>query len=83
MRKKENLHALYSMLEYCEEPYLCRRMMQLQFLGEVFDQSHCMRMCDNCKTGKRIDQKDMTHESRLLASCVQEVNESRGKITVK
>ena len=26
-RKNENLHALYSMLEYCEEPYKCRREM--------------------------------------------------------
>lgn len=24
-RKKDNLHALYSMVEYCEEPYNCRR----------------------------------------------------------
>ena len=24
-RKKENLYALYSMLDYCEEPYVCRR----------------------------------------------------------
>ncbi len=23
IRKKENLRALYSILEYCEEPYLC------------------------------------------------------------
>lgn len=28
-RKKENLHALYSILEYCEETYQCRRKMQL------------------------------------------------------
>lgn len=27
VRKKENLVALYSILEYCEEPFLCRRMM--------------------------------------------------------
>jgi bloom syndrome protein len=25
VRKKENLHALYTMLEYCEEPFKCRR----------------------------------------------------------
>ena len=33
-RKKENLYALYSILEYCEEPNICRRKMQLSFLGE-------------------------------------------------
>ena len=55
VRKKENLHALYSMLEYCEEPFLCRRMMQLQFLGETsFSSELCMRMCDNCKQGLSI-----------------------------
>ena len=27
VRKKENLHALYSILEYCEESYMCRRKM--------------------------------------------------------
>jgi len=27
VRKKENLRALYSILEYCEEPYLCRRKL--------------------------------------------------------
>jgi bloom syndrome protein len=41
VRKKENLRALYNILEYCEEPYLCRRMFQLSFLGEAFDMSHC------------------------------------------
>jgi bloom syndrome protein len=40
-RKNENLHALYSILEYCEEPYICRRKMQLNFLGEDFDEKKC------------------------------------------
>ena len=40
-RKNENLHALYAILDYCEEPYLCRRKMQLNFLGEDFDETRC------------------------------------------
>ena len=48
-RKNENLHALYSILDYCEEPYICRRKMQLKFLGEEFSESLCNAMCDNCK----------------------------------
>lgn len=27
VRKNENLHALYSILGYCEEPYTCRRKL--------------------------------------------------------
>ena len=26
-RKNENIHALYSILDYCEEPYVCRRKL--------------------------------------------------------
>ena len=48
-RKNENLHGLYSILEYCEEPYACRRKLQLQFLGEEFDEQKCDKMCDNCR----------------------------------
>jgi bloom syndrome protein len=49
-RKNENLHALYSILEYCEEPYICRRQMQLSFLGENdFQAKLCQKMCDNCR----------------------------------
>jgi superfamily II DNA helicase RecQ len=35
-RKNENLHALYKILEFCEEPYLCRRKILLNYLGEDF-----------------------------------------------
>ena len=51
VRKKENLGALYTMLEYCEEQYLCRRFMQLRFLGEDFKSENCNGMCDNCRAG--------------------------------
>lgn len=27
IRKNQNLHALYSILNYCEEPFLCRRKL--------------------------------------------------------
>ena len=40
-RKGENLHALYSILNYCEETYFCRRELQLNFLGDSFDPSLC------------------------------------------
>ena len=63
IRKDENLQALYSILEYCEEPYICRRKMQLNFLGEEFDEKKCKNMCDNCKLGLKVINKDVTQES--------------------
>lgn len=53
-RKNENLHALYSILDYCEEPFVCRRKLQLEFLGEKFDEKRCNQMCDNCMQNLKV-----------------------------
>ena len=50
-------------MEYCEEPYLCRRKMQLEFLGEAFDANSCKGMCDNCRQGLKVVEKDYTADS--------------------
>ena len=48
-RKNETLHGIYSMLDFCEEKYECRRKMILNYLGEDFDRKKCGKMCDNCQ----------------------------------
>jgi superfamily II DNA helicase RecQ len=40
-------------------------------------------MCDNCKTGMRVVEKDMTRDSLTLLTIVQEINSCAGKITAK
>ena len=47
----DNLH---SMVRYCENKSDCRRVLQLQYFGEVFDPTLCKKSatpCDNCKSG--------------------------------
>ena len=47
----DNLH---SMVRYCENKSDCRRVLQLQYFGEVFDPTLCKKSatpCDNCKGG--------------------------------
>lgn len=51
VRKNENLLGLYSILDYCENIYECRRKLQLDYLGEAFDPKLCDKMCDNCRKG--------------------------------
>jgi bloom syndrome protein len=63
IRKNENLHALYSILNYCEEPFECRRKLQLNFLGEEFDSKKCKRMCDNCKKGLHVVKRDVSQDA--------------------
>ena len=76
LRKNENLHALYSILEYCEDPNICRRKMQLNFLGEKFEPSLCKRMCDNCRTGKVPVNKDYSKESKEILKLVMDLEEN-------
>jgi RecQ zinc-binding len=74
-RKNENVHALYAMLAYCEETYLCRRFLQLRFLGEKFDSTKCNNMCDNCKQasgqGLKIEKVDYSSHAKTLVQFVQ------------
>ena len=69
-RKYENLHALYSIMNYCEEPYICRRKLQLNFLGESFDIKLCDKMCDNCKKRQKIKQVETTDECKFILNLV-------------
>nr|PVC51550.1 DNA helicase [Theileria orientalis] len=43
-----NTCKLLSMMDYCEEKILCRRMMLLGYFGQRFT-SKCIIPCDNCK----------------------------------
>lgn len=65
-RKGQNLVALYAMLQYCEEPFHCRRKLWLNFLGEKFDAKDCSQMCDNCKANYVISETDVTEEAKTL-----------------
>lgn len=40
-------------------------------------------MCDNCKTGKVVDEIDMTDTSLRLVEVVSEIARFQGKITSK
>ena len=82
MRKNENLHALYSILDYCEEPFICRRKLQLSFLGEEFDESKCNRQCDNCKKHLDVIEEDLTEEATKIVKMVQEFREREVNVTL-
>ena len=50
---------LWEMVNYCENTHDCRRVLQLQYLGEVFDSRHCKTggaSCDNCRKGRDMGQ---------------------------
>jgi len=67
---------LEQMIKYSEELGECRRVLQLQYFGEVFDRSKCGQMkgmiCDNCEKRERgeTESRDITELSKTLVSAV-------------
>jgi len=60
---RRKVDQLYTCVRYCEDEFRCRRTMQLEFFGEHFDRIKCNKTCDNCKTGKLPEKRDMTAEA--------------------
>lgn len=54
-----HLSNLRSMVAYCENQTDCRREIQLNYFGELFDRSTCMAnsetACDNCRNKVGFD----------------------------
>lgn len=70
--KQIHYSNLWEMVNYCENTQDCRRVLQLQYLGEVFDARHCKTSgaaCDNCKKGKP-EIIDITEFARKLVAMV-------------
>ena len=59
------------MLEFCEEPYLCRRKVLLNYLDEDFRSKECNNMCDNCVKDLRVAEIDFTDQARIIVSMVE------------
>eukprot|EP01022_Parablepharisma_sp_SALTPOND_P026843 TRINITY_DN65038_c0_g1_i1.p1 TRINITY_DN65038_c0_g1~~TRINITY_DN65038_c0_g1_i1.p1 ORF type:complete len:889 (-),score=114.39 TRINITY_DN65038_c0_g1_i1:1005-3671(-) len=71
---------LYKIMDYCEENYICRRKIQLEYLGEQFSSKDCDGMCDNCKERKGTGTyKSYQKEANLVLSMVQGISNKRGK----
>ena len=81
-RKHENLYALYKMLEFCEEPYLCRRKVLLNYLDEDFRSRECNTMCDNCRKGQGVTEVDYTEQARYVVSMIESAVRKRLDLTV-
>ncbi|CAI2376828.1 unnamed protein product [Moneuplotes crassus] len=75
VRKEENLHNLYKMIDYLEETFLCRRKLQLFFLGEKFKTKDCKKNCDNCAKDYRLKEINVTVEAKIILEFIQEVDQ--------
>lgn len=71
MRRK--IDQLYSCLRYCENEFLCRRTMQLEFFGERFDREKCNGTCDNCRAGKIPERRNLSIEANQILNLLADL----------
>ena len=55
---RTHLDNLYRIVHFCENLADCRRALQLNYFGEMFDRTECIKneatTCDNCRTYVRM-----------------------------
>ena len=78
----ESLRKITQMVDYCEEQFMCRRVMALEYFDEKFDSKDCNSMCDNCNKNLSCIQKDFTKESLIILNFVKNCTDKLLKITI-
>ena len=70
---RRKIDQLYTCLRYCENEFVCRRTMQLDFFGENFDKSKCGKTCDNCRSGLKVERRNLTPVACQILQLLQDV----------
>ncbi|KAJ6567114.1 P-loop containing nucleoside triphosphate hydrolase protein [Mycena capillaripes] len=74
---------LLSLVQYCEEKSLCRRVLLLRHFGENFDHQNCGGRCDNCAKANLLVSQDLSTEAKAAVSLVRNFEDLRDSITVR
>lgn len=64
--------AARTVVRYCEEQHICRRVQLLRHFGEKFEARNCGG-CDNCANGDQLISRDLTKEAQLAVTLVQSI----------
>ncbi|KAJ8670601.1 hypothetical protein QAD02_001860 [Eretmocerus hayati] len=79
--KKIHLDNLHKIAEFCENKVDCRRALQLNYFGELFDRSLCISKeqttCDNCRNEGSFSNEDVTENAKALLNMIKDINKKR------
>lgn len=59
-QKRRQRDMLQQVIQYCENKAECRRVQVLRYFGETFNPSECNSTCDNCRSGEKYEDRDVT-----------------------
>ncbi|XP_008211497.1 Bloom syndrome protein homolog isoform X1 [Nasonia vitripennis] len=80
--QKTHMDNLFKIVAFCENKTDCRRGLQLNYFGEMFDRSICIARkqttCDNCRNQGRFVNEDVTENAKALVTLVRDLTKQRG-----
>ncbi|XP_076179692.1 Bloom syndrome helicase isoform X2 [Ptiloglossa arizonensis] len=78
---KTHMDNLFKMVSFCENKTDCRRSLQLNYFGEVFDRKQCIAnkatSCDNCRSKDDFTMLDATDHAKQIMKGVRDINQMR------
>ncbi|KAL6428429.1 hypothetical protein ACFW04_008600 [Cataglyphis niger] len=82
-----HMDNLFKMVAFCENTTDCRRSLQLNYFGEIFDRQQCISnkttACDNCRSKEEITQLDATEDAKEIMKAVRDINNRKNcKLTL-
>ncbi|KAK2579825.1 hypothetical protein KPH14_007511 [Odynerus spinipes] len=84
---KTHMDNLFKMVSFCENKTDCRRTLQLNYFGEIFNREQCIAnkstACDNCRCKDEFTMLDVTDAAQQIMKAVREINQKRNcKLTL-
>ncbi|XP_035730274.1 Bloom syndrome protein homolog isoform X1 [Vespa mandarinia] len=84
---KTHMDNLFKMVSFCENKTDCRRALQLNYFGEIFNREKCIEnkssACDNCRCKAEFTMLDATNHARQIMKAVREINQRKNsKLTL-
>ncbi|XP_008210070.1 Bloom syndrome protein homolog [Nasonia vitripennis] len=84
--QKTHMDNLFKMVTFCENTTDCRRALQLNYFGELFDREICIAnkqtACDNCRNQGQFNVLDVTEDAKSLVTLVRDFTKNNGRVTV-
>ncbi|EFN70165.1 Bloom syndrome protein-like protein [Camponotus floridanus] len=82
-----HMDNLFKMVAFCENTTDCRRSLQLNYFGEIFDRQQCISnkttACDNCRCKEEITMLDVTEDAKEIMKAVRDINNKKNcKLTL-
>ncbi|XP_014480193.1 PREDICTED: Bloom syndrome protein homolog isoform X2 [Dinoponera quadriceps] len=72
-----HMDNLYKMVAFCENTTDCRRSLQLNYFGEIFNREQCTTnkatACDNCRSKEEITKLDVTEDAKAIMKAVRDI----------